>query len=481
KRETFGPLTDAMYRLGFFEVFHARWFLFALGFLVVFVTTCTFNRWSPTFRNVFRPPIRVPDSFYERAHNRTVLAPVSVDGLRVGLRSMRFGRIDVDQRDGAIHVFADRYPWAMLATFVSHMALILFLAGGLVTWATGFTANIFTGEGTTAPVFAVSDPNQLQVRVDDAVGRYGEKGNPLDFRSHLTIFRNGQEVKSGYTTVNDPLEYGGYRFHQAAFFPYGAALRIRATATGNTVFHETFPMEEITAAPVVTISDASGRELLRDAIAPTDFLETASGTLVQAPGGPLLWIGITAIDDDRWQLVAFDPQSGDAGAQLRVDEGASGELSGLTLRLDEVTSLPAAVGVNIPDGSEQTLAQLTTETDGAATLMLVSRGRPAISLAQGEPVTVGAFEYTFEGAREFSGISVKRDSGAWFIWVATAMLVIGLALTFYVPRRRLWIRLTSSGTQIAALAEKSGGFEKDMRTLARRLGVETPPELQEER
>ena len=43
------------------------------------------------------------------------------------------------------------------------------------------------------------------------------------------------------------------------------------------------------------------------------------------------------------------------------------------------------------------------------------------------------------------------------------------------------MRLTDRGTQIAALAEKSGGFEKDMRILARRLGVPVPPELQEER
>ena len=481
KRDTFGPLTDAMYRLGFFEVFQARWFLFALGFLVVFVTTCTVNRWSPTFRNVFKPPVRVPDSFYERAHNRTVLAPVSVDALRATLRSMRFGRVEAEERDGAVYVFADRYPWAQLATFVSHLALILFLAGGMVTWATGFTADMFAGEGTTQPVFAVSDPGQLQVRVDDAVGKYGDLGNALDFRTHLTIFRNGEEVKSGFTTVNDPLKYGGYRFHQVAFFPFGAALRIRDTATGNTVFHETFPLEEITAAPAVTIVDASGRELVRDTIAPTDFLDFASGTLVQVPDGPLLWIGITAADDERWQLVAYDPQSGATGAQVRIDEGASGELSGLRLRFDDVVSLPAAVGVDLPDGSAQTLAQLTKAADGADVLMLTSQSSPAISLGPGEPVTVGGYEYTFEGPREFTGISVKRDGGAWFIWVATGMLVIGLGLTFYVPRRRVWIRLTSTGSQVAALAEKSGGFEKDMRTLARRLGVETPPELQEER
>jgi cytochrome c biogenesis protein len=135
----------------------------------------------------------------------------------------------------------------------------------------------------------------------------------------------------------------------------------------------------------------------------------------------------------------------------------------------------------VPGGDAQTLAQLTKGPDGTDALMLVSKNTPTISLAPGQPVTVGGLEYTFGGRRPFAGIAVKRDSGAWFIWIATAMLVGGLALTFYVPRRRLWVRLTSAGTQIASLAEKSGGFEKDMRTLARRLDVPVPPDLQEER
>jgi cytochrome c biogenesis protein len=481
KRDTFGPLTDLMYRLGLFSVFQARWFLFALGFLVLFVTTCTLNRWSPTFRNVFRPPVRVPDSFYVRAHNRTELAAVPVADVERELRGMRFGRIQTEVRDGATHIFADRFPWTQLSTFISHLALILFIAGGIVTWATGFTADRFAGEGTTFPVFAVSDPGQIQVRVDDAVGTFGEAGNALDFRTHLTIFRNGEEVKSGYTTVNDPLSYDGYRFHQVAFFPDGAALRIRDTSTGNTVFNETFPMEETTAAPSVTISAPDGSTLITDTIAPTDFLDIASGSVVQVPDGPTIWLGLTASEDgETWQLVGFDPTASASGEQVRVDQGETAELSGVRLRLDEVVLLPSAVGVNIPGGGENTLAQLTNDPAGNDALMLVSEGQPAISLAAGDAVQVGGFEYIFEGTREFTGISVKRDSGAWFIWIATAMLVIGLGITFYVPRRRLWIRLTPQSTQIAALAEKSGGFEKDMRILARRLGVATPPDLQEE-
>jgi cytochrome c biogenesis protein len=481
QRGVFGPFTEPMYRLGLFEVFHAKWFLFALGFLVVNVTTCTVNRWSPTFHNVFHPPRRVPDSFFERAHNRTVLAPVAAGTLEAALRKLRF-RVETTAEDGATYLFADRHPWTQLATFISHLALILFISGGLVTWLTGFSTEIFAGEGTTAPVFAVSNPNQLQVRIDQATGRFAENGNALDFRTQLTIFKNGKEVAHGTATVNDPFKYGGYRFHQAGYFASGAALRIRDLATGNTVFHETFPLEDTTAAPSVSIRDATGTTLLSDTIAPTDFLSSASGALVRVPGTDrVIWIGLTAKDDKAWQLVAFDPKGEGQSGQVRVDEGATGEISGLTVGFDSVASVPSAVGLGVPGGDAQTLAQLTKGPDGADALMLVSKNTPAISLAPGQPVTVGGLEYTFEGRRPFAGIAVKRDSGAWFIWIATAMLVGGLALTFYVPRRRLWVRLTSASTQIASLAEKSGGFEKDMRTLARRLDVPVPPDLQEER
>ncbi len=480
ERGTFGPLTTPMYRFGLFEVFHARWFLFALGFLVLNVSVCTFNRWSPTFRNVFRPPVNVPDSFYERAHNRVALPAVEPPVLHEALRRMRF-RTRTDQRDGATYVFADRYPWAQLATFVSHMALILFIAGGIVTWATGFTSEIFAGTGTVTPVFAVKNPNQLQVRIDDAVGRYGPAGNALDFRTQLTIFKNGREVASGTTTVNDPFKYDGYRFHQVAFFASGAQLVVRDLSTGNTVFDETFALQDTIAAPVVTISDSTGKQLFAGQVVPTDFLATASGSLVSLPGsGRVVWVGLTTQDNKTWQAVVFDPAAGDTGAQLRLPENGDGSVSGLKVHFDSVASVPSLNGVTVPGSDVPLLAQLSQASDGADALVLTGAGRPAMALESGKPVTDGGYQYVFMGTRTFAGIAVKKDDGAWFIWAATAMLVIGLAITFYVPRRRLWIKLTDGATLVAALAEKSGGFEKDMRALARRLDVPAPPEIEEE-
>jgi hypothetical protein len=410
-----------------------------------------------------------------------MLAAVDVVAAEDALRRERFS-VKTRREGENTYIFADRYPWAQLATFVSHLALILFLAGGFVTALTGFTADAFAGEGTTVPVFAVKDPNQLQVRVDDAVGVFGERGNALDFRTHLTIFRNGEEVKSGYMTVNDPLKYGGYRFHQVAFFPDGAALRIREVATGNTVFSETFPMEEVTAAPAVTIADANGSILMSDVIAPTLFVAPGSGSLVSVPGTQrTFYVGIVPKDEEDWQLVVFDPAEGTSGTQLLVDEGESGGIGDLNVRFDRVEGIPSAVGIDVPGGGDELLAQMVEAPDGVKSLLLVGDGRPAISLTPNEPVQTGGYEYTFEGPREFAGVSVKRDSGAWFIWVATGLLVAGLAITFYVPRRRLWLKLTRTETRVASLAEKSGGFENDMRTLARRLDVPVPPDLVEDR
>jgi hypothetical protein len=52
------------------------------------------------------------------------------------------------------------------------------------------------------------------------------------------------------------------------------------------------------------------------------------------------------------------------------------------------------------------------------------------------------------------------------------LALAGLVITSYLPRRRLWVRITRRQTDIAAPAERSGGFKSDMRKLAERLGLE---------
>src|SRR5450631_655339 len=69
---------------------------------------------------------------------------------------------------------------------------------------------------------------------------------------------------------------------------------------------------------------------------------------------------------------------------------------------------------------------------------------------QGKPVALAGMTYTFERTRQFTGLTVARDPGANFVWVGSALLVIGLFLVFFFPHRRIWVRVrkTSGGSEI---------------------------------
>jgi cytochrome c biogenesis protein len=72
-----------------------------------------------------------------------------------------------------------------------------------------------------------------------------------------------------------------------------------------------------------------------------------------------------------------------------------------------------------------------------------------------DPIAVGAGEAQVPpgldfsvGVRRFSDytlIIAKKDPGQGIVWTAFGSLIVGLAITFYLPRRRIWARLTPTG------------------------------------
>jgi cytochrome c biogenesis protein len=90
----------------------------------------------------------------------------------------------------------------------------------------------------------------------------------------------------------------------------------------------------------------------------------------------------------------------------------------------------------------------------------------ALGLSQGQPVTVGNLEYSFLGPREFAGLTVRRDPGSSFIWVATALFLLGLGLTFYTPRRRLWGKITAGQASFRGLGGRALAIERELKQAA---------------
>ncbi len=470
-RGTYGPFTQALYRLGLFEVKDAWWFLTGLGLLAVSVCIYALDRFLLTWRAVTQPRERLPDSFFERAANRVSFSTPATGALESLLRERRF-RVRTAVDGDVTYLFADRFAWAQLGNFASHIALLLFLVGGLLSHFGGYSQNLFVAEGTTSPIFPVSNPNQMQVQVVQAVARFQSNGQPFDYHSDLVLYKDGHEVARGTATVNRPLEYGGYRFHQVGYMGEGAALRVRDVTTGNAIYDEVLAMTDLQPAPAVTVRDAQGNVLLDDVIPPTDFIDEARGSLITVPGdGRQFWVGVTPAGDKSWSLVVYG-REGDT-TRLVTPAGQSSSAEGLQWTFNEVTGLPSlSTDQTIPGDNSQDLVMLSQTPQGSPYLTILGPvDGQALTVYPNQPVRIGDREYTFEGQRAFAGIQVRRDPGVDFIWIATGLLIAGLLVTFYIPRLRLWARVRGDETVIAAQAERSGVFRAEAKQLVRTLGV----------
>lgn len=492
----FGFLTDAMDRLGLFDVFHAPWFVYALGLLVASVSVCTASRLPSIWRAVSRPRKRVNDSYFTSARHRYDYAtPASGHDLERVLRRGRYAVERYEEGD-ATYLFADRFQFAQLATFVSHLALIVLLAAGLVSRFVGFSNGMMIAEGASAPVFPLKREGQMQVQLVDMLAQFSPDGRPLEYRSDLRIFKDGEEVKRCASTVNSPCSYNGYRFHQAAYFGFGADVQVRDTESGNVVYRETLTLSDTLPSPRVVVRDESGKVLLDESLVLTDVLSTDEfvyyGRIVNV-GGRTLTIGARRDGDGgEWKLAVLEADEREDAVRLALSKGETRQAGGLEFTYAGLSGTPASFvsDLPLPPGSEpgSVLLEMSnvvyggektsaggavarTGADGPPQLTVVGLDPQAVTLEPGEKRQIGPYEYSFLGQREFSGIQVKRDDGDLLIWAGTGLLIAGLMLTFWVPRRRLWARITSGRTYLAGQAGHFVNLSKEMADMAEKAGA----------
>ncbi|MCH7835562.1 MAG: cytochrome c biogenesis protein ResB [Chloroflexi bacterium] len=499
--ERFGFATDVMDRVGLFDIFHAVWFVYALGLLVVSITVCTASRLPPIWRAVSRPRKRVNDAYFASARYRFNYAtPTAGSRLESGLRRQRYA-VERYQEGETTYLFADRFQFAQLATFVSHLAIIIFLAAALVSRFSGFSNGLMIAEGTTGPVFPLTHSNQMQVELVDAVGRFSPEGQPLEYSSQLVIYQGGEEVKRCTTTVNSPCSYNGYRFHQAAYFGFGADVQVRDLASGNVIYRETMSLSDTLPSPHVIVRDGGGNVLLDEALVLTDILSTDEfvyyGRLVTLPDGRVLTMGARrGAESERWQLAVFEPGEGEEAVRLVLSEGEAASAAGLEFVYAGLQAIPAAFVSDLPlppdvpagDGARQVLVEMSnvvygtgTASEGTAVVPATGDGPPELtivglqpraqSLRPGESVQIGGYEYSFLGQREFAGIQVRKDRSDYLIWLGSALLIGGLLVTFWVPRRRLWAKITPARTYLAGQAGHLVRFDSELADIARREGA----------
>jgi cytochrome c biogenesis protein len=179
-----------------------------------------------------------------------------------------------------------------------------------------------------------------------------------------------------------------------------------------------------------------GQLLARKTIRVNDPLSVAGYTFHQNGFGPapdlevrdtkdqsVLWSGpVPLTDSDGGLPVGAMPIPGRAiGLQLVLAKDNAG--------VGTLLVVPYVVTGTNADGTAATVPGFPTA---------LQRGETGAIQGAGVSVTLRDFG-------DFTLLIAKKDPGQGIVWFAFAALITGLAITFYLPRRRIWARLRADG------------------------------------
>ena len=216
---------------GLNDLYHTGWFRLLLLILCANLVVCTIERLPKTLKIFRRREEQVdPEKLAKCSLNCQFTSTFSRDETEARLTriiSEEFGVLHrLDETDHLAGV-AEKGRWSPLMVYVVHLSVLLVLCGALVGSIFGFKGfmNIPEGEATNEVMLDGSDRGMnlpFQIRCDRFDVSYYDNGMPREFRSDLTLIRDGKEVLKRELRVNDPLTYEGITFYQAS---YGAILK----------------------------------------------------------------------------------------------------------------------------------------------------------------------------------------------------------------------------------------------------------------
>ncbi|HKF86210.1 MAG TPA: cytochrome c biogenesis protein ResB [Candidatus Limnocylindrales bacterium] len=149
----------------------------------------------------------------------------------------------------------------------------------------------------------------------------------------------------------------------------------------------------------------------------------APDVVIRDTGGRPLWSGPIPMTEQAagFPFAEFAVPGRDVALQLLLRRQADG--TGVLLVLPF-----RAVGIN-DDGSPQIA------------------GLEPLALTRGESDTSAGSDFSVElrGFQDFTLLIAKRDPGQGLVWLAAGCLIVGLLITFWLPRRRIWARVSPDG------------------------------------
>lgn len=408
--------------LQLFDVYHAPWFMVLMFVLALNITLATIDRFPVPWHFYKKPRLHANPRFIgqQQFHERVTVQAAPVDVVARIVEEARRARFkptvtqDGDRGSAAAvtttttaaakrtTVFAERGVMNRFGFVFVHIALITTLAGGLMTSWWGQNGFLALTEGDAAGGFRLRNIDNTVAEGDTPLGftvvaerlrqelKDPAKGTGLDntinwFTTVRIIDHSRNREFSETVSVNDPLDYRGYRFFQSGFNDTGGAKQVtlRVFAPGS----EGAPPQE------VRIERNRPREV---------------------PG-----LGLVKLVDFRQEFNAGT--TGEADSVVRA--GAGNPFATL-----EVTTEGGETRRAFAFDRERTALVRNLEREGQAPGAMASIGR------------VGGWQFELAGydPSQVSVLAVQLDPGAWVVYVGSTLLVLALFYVFYFAHERVW-------------------------------------------
>jgi cytochrome c biogenesis protein len=212
--------------LDFFDMYHSEWFRALLGLLTINITVCSIHRLSATWKIIFPKDPSFDANRFQKVKNReewtSDSSPEALYKIYDPYISKRFSISRSQKTKDGYLIFGEKGRWTRLGVYAVHLSIILMVLGGLIGSIFGFDGSVNIPEGKSEDtIFLHNDPSgkklDFQIRCDDFDLSFYDSGMPKEYRSRLSIIKNGQTVMQRDILVNDPLRFEGINIFQSSY------------------------------------------------------------------------------------------------------------------------------------------------------------------------------------------------------------------------------------------------------------------------
>ena len=436
-------------RFSLFDVYAAPWFAAVYLLLFVSLIGCLVPRIRLHARALRTPPPAAPRVLTRLpASDRWETEAEPADVLAAARSTLRRGRWRVVEREGALS--AEKGYLRETGNLLFHVSLVALLIGIGLGGVLGFqgTALVIEGRGFSSAVFNYDDlrPGRtfdaedlvpFGFTLEDFRGTYTDDGRALTFEADIAWTPDAGDpeapVEPYELRVNHPLSVEGARLY---LLGHGYAPYVRVTdATGEVTWDGAVPClpqnPQFLSTCVVKAPTPDGDDLAFEGVfTPTTTQDPETGQIGSVHPAP---------DLPALTLAAY---RGDLGLGTGTPQSV--------YRIEDRTRL-APVG----DGAPELLEPGDTwELDGGGTLEWVDTS-------------------------EWVTVQVTQDPGKHVALIASGGMVLGLMLSLFVKRRRVWVRAVPGARTVV----ETGGlgrtdaeaFRDEFASLGERLRQGAPP------